>query len=53
MITEQSKPLIGFTCGDINGIGIEPDIKVEMPKDTVKDLQLDKAIDFVKEKMGK
>jgi carboxyl-terminal processing protease len=37
----------------INGIGIEPDIKVEMPKDTVKDLQLDKAIDFVKEKMGK
>jgi carboxyl-terminal processing protease len=37
----------------INGIGIEPDIKVEMPKDTMKDLQLDKAIDFVKEKMGK
>ncbi len=37
----------------INGIGIEPDIKVEMPKDTTKDIQLDKAIDFVKGKMGK
>lgn len=37
----------------INGIGIEPDIKVEMPKDTTKDIQLDKAIDFVKEKIGK
>lgn len=37
----------------INGIGIEPDIKVEMPKDMTKDVQLDKAIDFVKEKMGK
>lgn len=37
----------------INGIGIEPDIKVEMPKDTTKDIQLDKAIEFVKEKIGK
>jgi carboxyl-terminal processing protease len=37
----------------INGIGIEPDIKVEMPKDGTKDIQLDKAIGFVKEKMGK
>jgi 4-hydroxythreonine-4-phosphate dehydrogenase len=27
MITEQSKPLIGFTCGDLNGIGIELIIK--------------------------
>lgn len=27
MNTEQSKPLIGFTCGDINGIGIELIIK--------------------------
>lgn len=37
----------------INGIGIEPDIKVEMPKDTTKDIQLDKAIEVVKEKIGK
>lgn len=27
MHTEQQKPLIGFTCGDINGIGIELIIK--------------------------
>ncbi|MBV9961574.1 MAG: 4-hydroxythreonine-4-phosphate dehydrogenase PdxA [Parafilimonas sp.] len=27
MNTEQSKPLIGFTCGDLNGIGIELIIK--------------------------
>jgi 4-hydroxythreonine-4-phosphate dehydrogenase len=27
MNTEQQKPLIGFTCGDINGIGIELIIK--------------------------
>ncbi len=37
----------------INGIGIEPDIKVEMDRDAKSDIQLDKAIDFVKEKMGK
>lgn len=37
----------------INGIGIEPDIKVEMPKDAKSDIQLDKAIEFVKEKMVK
>lgn len=37
----------------INGIGIEPDIKVEMDKDAKSDVQLDKAIEFVKEKMGK
>jgi len=27
MSTEQSRPLIGFTCGDLNGIGIELIIK--------------------------
>ena len=27
MGTEQTKPLIGFTCGDLNGIGIELIIK--------------------------
>ena len=27
MGTEQAKPLIGFTCGDLNGIGIELIIK--------------------------
>lgn len=37
----------------INGVGIEPDIKVEMDKDTKSDIQLDRATDFVKEKMGK
>ena len=37
----------------INGIGIEPDIKVEMEKDATKDIQLDKATQFVKEKLGK
>ena len=35
----------------INGIGIEPDINVEMGKDPIKDIQLDKAIQVVKEKM--
>lgn len=28
MSTEAQKPIIGFTCGDINGIGIETIIKV-------------------------
>lgn len=37
----------------INGIGLEPDIKVEMEKDAAKDVQLDKAIEVVKEKTGK
>ncbi len=37
----------------INGIGIEPDIKVDMDKDSKSDIQLDKAIEFVKEKMAK
>lgn len=37
----------------INGIGIEPDIKVEMDKNSTTDIQLDKAIEFVKQKIGK
>lgn len=37
----------------INGVGIEPDIKVEMDKNTKEDLQLDKAIGVMKEKMAK
>ncbi len=37
----------------INGVGIEPDIKVEMPdfKEDGKDLQLEKAIEVIKEKL--
>jgi len=37
----------------INGIGIEPDIKVEMPdyKETGKDLQLEKAKEVLEEKL--
>lgn len=37
----------------INGIGIEPDIAVEMPtnKDNTKDLQLEKAIEVLKSKL--
>jgi len=35
----------------INGIGLEPDILVEMPKDAGQDLQMNKAIQVVKEKM--
>lgn len=44
-----------FTPSDrsINGIGIEPDIKVEMEKTLQQDIQLDKAIEVVKEKMAK
>ena len=34
----------------INGVGIEPDVKVELEKDAVKDLQLDKAIEVLKKK---
>lgn len=37
----------------INGIGLEPDIKMEMEKDAQKDIQLDKAIQVVKEKIIK
>ena len=44
-----------FTPNDrsINGIGLEPDIIVEMPaiKEEGKDLQLEKAIDVLKEKL--
>lgn len=37
----------------IHGVGIEPDIKVEMPdfKENGKDLQLEKAIEVLKEKL--
>ena len=37
----------------INGVGLEPDIKVEMPdsQEYGKDLQLEKAIEFLKEKI--
>lgn len=40
----------------INGIGIEPDVKVEMPEHVqpgleVKDVQLDKAVEIVKSKI--
>lgn len=38
----------------INGVGIEPDVKVEVPdKEQGKDVQLDKAIEVVKEKIAK
>ena len=44
-----------FTPNDrsINGIGIEPDVAVEMPnfKDDGKDLQLEKAIEVLKDKL--
>lgn len=35
----------------INGIGIEPDVKIELPEGSEKDVQLDKAIEVVKTKM--
>ena len=35
----------------INGVGIEPDIKVELPESKDKDVQLDKAIEVLKGKM--
>ncbi|HWR42465.1 S41 family peptidase [Sporomusa sp.] len=35
----------------INGIGIEPDIKVELPEAKDKDVQLDKALEVLKSKM--
>ncbi|MBC8015604.1 MAG: S41 family peptidase [Sporomusaceae bacterium] len=34
----------------INGIGIEPDVKVELEKEAGKDVQLDKAIEVIKGK---
>jgi carboxyl-terminal processing protease len=37
----------------INGVGIEPDIKVEMDKNSATDIQLDKAVEFLHQKMGK
>lgn len=36
---------------DINGVGIYPDVKVELPADAVTDIQLEKAIDVLEEKM--
>jgi carboxyl-terminal processing protease len=35
----------------INGVGIEPDIVVEMPENKTKDVQLDKALEVIKSKM--
>ncbi|MCE5284700.1 MAG: S41 family peptidase, partial [Pelosinus sp.] len=35
----------------INGIGIEPDVKVELPEGSEKDVQLDKAIEVIKSKL--
>lgn len=37
----------------INGVGIEPDVKVELPegKEPINDLQLEKAIEVIKSKM--
>ncbi len=35
----------------INGVGIEPDIKVELPETKDKDVQLDKALEILKGKM--
>jgi len=37
----------------INGIGIEPDIKVEIDKNSSQDVQLEKAIAVMKEKTAK
>jgi carboxyl-terminal processing protease len=39
----------------INGVGIEPDIKVELPdtKEQPKDTQMEKAIEVVKKALGK
>lgn len=35
----------------INGVGIEPDVKVELPENAEKDVQLDKAIEVIKTKL--
>lgn len=38
----------------INGVGIEPDIKIELPdKEPFKDTQMDKAVEVVKKALGK
>ena len=36
---------------DINGVGIRPDVVVELPADATVDVQLEKAIDVLQEKM--
>ena len=35
----------------INGVGIEPDVFVEQPPEAHRDMQLEKALDVIKEKM--
>ena len=37
------------TC--IHGEGIDPDVKVELPKDAEADVQLEKALEIIKEKL--
>ena len=36
----------------INGVGIEPDVAVELPKDATEDLQLKAAMNVMREKLG-
>ncbi|MGL5513785.1 MAG: S41 family peptidase, partial [Sporomusa sp.] len=35
----------------INGVGIEPDVKIELSESQNKDVQLDKALEVLKSKM--
>ena len=39
------------TGRSINGVGIEPDVFVEQPPEAHRDMQLEKALDVIKEKM--
>ena len=36
----------------IDGTGIEPDVEVELPEGAVQDVQLLKAVEVMKEKLG-
>ena len=36
---------------DINGVGISPDVKVELPADAAADIQLERAIKVLQDKM--
>ena len=36
---------------DINGVGIKPDVIVELPEDAVTDVQLERAIAVLEQKM--
>lgn len=36
---------------DINGVGISPDVKVELPADATADIQLERAIEVLQDKM--